>query len=189
MSDLVQRLQKIQKPEQPVLVDISHHTREELAKKTIQFGSTHVGRTFQHMWDLEQEWTVWFLKRYSKSTKLDHRLFVRFVELQVDLHETWGATVPLTSEKAQTQSNQVPAIVPKSPNPKSKAKSQAAPAASYPTQIPDFINNSPEQEEEFEFLQAEWEENEGLHHHPQPDQADVLSLQSRMLNLRMHCSR
>jgi len=183
MSDLVQRLQKVQRPEKPVLIDISHFTREELATKTIQFGSTHVGRSFQHMWDMEQEWVTWFLKRFSKSPKLDHRLFVRFVELQVQLFEDWGATVPLTSEKAQTQSKQVETTPPSSSMAMPKAKTQAAPAKGYVTKIPEFVNTSPDQEEEFEFLQAEWEANESIEQFNNSSQADVQSLQTRMLNL------
>lgn len=35
---------------------------------TIDVGNTHKGRTFQHMWELEQEWILWFVQHYGKSS-------------------------------------------------------------------------------------------------------------------------
>lgn len=180
MSDLALRLQKIQRPETPVLMDISHYKLADLAPMQIKFGSTHVGRSFQHMWDVEQEYITWFLKRYSNSTKLDHRLFVRFIELEIQRHEEWGATVAVTSEQAQTQSKQeTPTPAPKM-IPKAKAKSQAAGTRTN-QRVPAFIDMS--QEEEFEFLQAEWEASEAMSQVSAPADPDVQTLQNRMLNL------
>ena len=185
MSDLARRLQKIQRPEQPVLVDIDHYTKEELSEMKIKFGSTHVGRTFHHMWEVEQGWVKWFLERYSESTKLDHRLFVRYAEMQIKMYEEWGGTVPVLSEKAQTQSKQIKTLPTTKIAPKAKGKSKAAGAPSSSV-IPEFLMNDMSQEEEFEFLQAEREAE-----HPEqalnqvsvnPD-PEVQGLQTRMLNL------
>ena len=182
MSDLAQRLQKIQRPEKPVLVDINNYTREELSEMKIKFGSTHVGRTFSHMWEVEQGWVKWFLERYSESTKLDHRLFVRYAELQIKMYEEWGGTVPVISEKAQTQSKQIKAPPMFKTAPKAKAKSQAAGTSSN-TQIPEFLVNDMAQEEEFEFLQAEWEAEQAVKQVSADPDPEVQSLQTRMLNL------
>eukprot|EP00434_Breviolum_minutum_P005586 symbB.v1.2.004926.t1/scaffold281.1/size241006/7 len=180
MSDLALRLQKIQRREAAVLADISHHTLQELSEMKIKFGSTHVGRSFQHMWDVEQEYITWFLQRYSRSTKLDHRLFVRFVELQIQRYEDWGGTVPVTSERAQTQTKQISMTATPKMTPKAKSKSRAA-GSQHIEAVPAFLDMS--QEEEFEFLQDEWQATEILNRVNAPPDPEVQTLQNRMLNL------
>lgn len=157
----------------------------ELAAMKIKFGSTHVGRTYQHMWDAEQEYITWFLPRFGNSTKLDHRLFVRFIELQIETHENWGATVPVTAEKAQTESKQDALTANPKMVPKAKSKSKSRSSREH-DRVPAFLDMH--QEEEYEFWKAEWEamdavEQASAHPVSAPSDPEVQTLQNRMLNL------
>ena len=95
VMSLASRLQKIQEVKKPELPNIDHYTMEELGAMVIDFGNTHKGRSFQHMWEMEQEWVLWFVQHYSKSTKLNHRLVRKYIELKVELSETWNHKVPV----------------------------------------------------------------------------------------------
>lgn len=62
----------------------------------VDFGSTHVGRTYLEMWEGHQSWIRWFVQHYSKSTKRSHRLMIHFIQCKIERHELTGDKVPLT---------------------------------------------------------------------------------------------
>ena len=93
MSSLASRLSKIQEKVETPVQDIDHYSLEELASKQVDFGKTHVGKSFQHMWEHEQGWILWFTQHYAKSTNVKHRLVLKFVDLKVSEAENWNHKV------------------------------------------------------------------------------------------------
>lgn len=169
---LASRLSKIQVEVKPELSDIEHYTLEELGEMVVDFGSTHKGRSYRHMWELEQGWILWFTQHYSKSTKLSHRLMIKYIEKQVEMAENWNHQVPvypvMDKTKNMAKAKSMPATA--------KAKSPAAP--SYKPFKPDMMD-----EAEFDMLQ-EWELQQHLDGETMTTlQADVMTLQDRMANM------
>lgn len=182
VMSLANRLKKIQEIKKPDLPSIDHHTLEQLSVMTIDFGNTHKGRTYQHMWDMEQEWIVWFLQHYGKSSKLSHRLFCRFAEMQINMAENGNQRVPVYPTTNDRQSENISQAAPK---PKAKMSAQAK-SSRMPTYTqafdPHAFEMEPEQDE-LEMLQ-EWELEQHLDGQTVAViQADVLSLQDRMGNM------
>ena len=99
MSNLSQRLQKVQIPFLESQPDLSHLSLQDLMEKKISFGKAHHGKTFEEVWQNEQTWVSWFVNRFANSTKAEHVIFLKFVELKVERAEITGAAVPLTSQK------------------------------------------------------------------------------------------
>jgi len=129
MSSLAARLQQIQLPASEMRPDMTHLSLDQLRNQKITFGRTHTGRSFQHMWDNEQGWITWFVQRYSESTKAEHLIFLRYVELEVEHAELTGTQVPVINlkdiEKVMTTTNSqtVTLPTPRTQVPKAKAKS------------------------------------------------------------------
>ena len=153
MSSLAARLQQIQLPASEMRPDMTHLSLDQLRNQKITFGRTHTGRSFQHMWDNEQGWITWFVQRYSESTKAEHLIFLRYVELEVERAELTGTQVPVINlkdiEKAMTTSNSPTLPTPRTQVPKAKAKSM-------PMNLPEV--NAWEEEEDpelFEVIQSE----------------------------------
>ena len=129
MSNLSQRLQKVQIPFLESQPDLSHLSLQDLMEKKISFGKAHHGKTFEEVWQNEQTWVSWFVNRFANSTKAEHVIFLKFVELKVERAEITGAAVPLTSQKEVEKIlhvSQTPtASMSKGPIPKAKAKPMA----------------------------------------------------------------
>eukprot|EP00435_Cladocopium_sp_Y103_P033798 s1269_g8.t1 len=99
MSSLAQRLKNLQKPVEENKPDLSHLSLGQLRETKICFGQTHRGKSFLHMWQCEQGWITWFVQRFSQSTKAEHLIFLRYVELEIERTELSGERVPLTNQK------------------------------------------------------------------------------------------
>eukprot|EP00435_Cladocopium_sp_Y103_P039205 s1270_g10.t1 len=97
---LADRLAKVQQPEAVPEFEFNHLSTEELANYKIRFGKTHLGKTYQKMWDTEQPWIRWFAQRYHQSSKWEHRVFLEFVERKVERCELTGAKAPSGSAVA-----------------------------------------------------------------------------------------
>ncbi len=84
-------------------------TLAELKKETIAFGTAHKGKSFQQVFDQRQPWVDWFTSTYEKSTKVEHRKFIRFVELILE-EESKGNPYP----KAKAQVSKAKPVAPSS---------------------------------------------------------------------------
>eukprot|EP00435_Cladocopium_sp_Y103_P013529 s1772_g3.t1 len=138
-------LQKIQTPSVEARPDLSHLSMQDLMEQKISFGKTHQGRTFQEVWDHEQSWVSWFVQRFANSTKAEHVIFLKFVELKIERAELTGTPVPLTNksevEKTMTlgqTSGQV------SHAGKAKAKAKTAMQIPVETSVWDLDEEDPE---------------------------------------------
>ena len=96
MPSLLDRLKKIQEPVNDQPEDLPGYSLQQLEEMVVDFGSTHVGRTYLEMWEGHQSWIRWFVQHYSKSTKRSHRLMIHFIQAKIERHELTGAKVPLT---------------------------------------------------------------------------------------------
>ena len=121
MSDWTQRLAKAQASlPQETPEEIDHLTVEELKMEVMSFGKTHVGRTYEEVWNSSPEWTQWFLQHYQKSGKLAHRKMIRYIKLKIESMEE----DPIQGHQAPVmQSHAAPKTMPLRP----KAKAQPNP--------------------------------------------------------------
>ena len=88
MSDWTQRLAKVQASlPQETPEEIDHLSIEELKLEVMTFGKTHLGRTYEDVWNSSPEWTQWFLQHYQKSSKLAHRKMIRYIKLKIEAME------------------------------------------------------------------------------------------------------
>jgi len=94
MSSLSQRLREMQTPIDVEVADLSHLTLEALAHETMTFGQKHAGHLFSEA-RKDQEWVSFMVNRCGASTKLEHRPFLRFVELKVAQHESQQMPMPV----------------------------------------------------------------------------------------------
>lgn len=124
---LSQRLKQMQQVDNSELSDLSHLPLADLHQEKVNFGQKYPGVTFQEAWK-DQEWIQFVASRFSTSTKLAHRMLIRYIELQVDWHEVNNAAIPrvppVESRTSTTGlSRQMPVF------PRLQAKSKAAPKA------------------------------------------------------------
>ena len=99
MTSLAQRLLNVQKPAEESHPDISHLSLGQLREQKIAFGKAHQGKTFNQMWKEEQGWVTWFVQRFAQSTKAEHRIFLRYVELEIERAELSGDQVPVRNQQ------------------------------------------------------------------------------------------
>jgi hypothetical protein len=81
------RLKGIQSKAEPSPNDLAHLTLQDLENETVDFGRKNCGRSYQEIWNSDQEWVTFMVDRYGKSHNLSHRKFLRYVELMVQHHE------------------------------------------------------------------------------------------------------
>lgn len=118
MSDWTQRLQRLQAEQPPPEVpSIDHLSLDMLKVETVKFGKTHQGKTYEEVWSTDPSWTKWFLTHYQKSTNLEHRKVIRYLQMKIE-----------EAEKATTGVSQMPVM----PRPKAAPKSLAATAKMRP---------------------------------------------------------
>ena len=84
----------MQTPIDVEVADLSHLTLEALAHETVTFGQKHAGHLFSEA-RKDQEWVSFMVNRCGASTKLEHRPFLRFVELKVAQHESQQMPIPV----------------------------------------------------------------------------------------------
>ena len=122
---LVERLQKIQVVGMESLADFPKYSIEEMDEMKVDFGTKHLGRRYLDVWTGDQSWILWFLKHYSQSIKMSHRILVYYIECKIERAEMEGGQVlvtePVPAVKAST------AGLGKSFHAQSKAKAKAAP--------------------------------------------------------------
>ena len=188
-DSLAARLAKVQVKVEVPLPDITKYELSELENMTVQFGTTHVGKKFSTMWKEEQGWISWFVPRYNKSEKMDHRLMIRYIDLKVQEAENWNHKVPVTPSPKDVMKNK--------PMPKSlmQSKSKAKPGnKGYQMSMEDMDKETREEIEEIE--RAQWEaletgEDWDLHEMLRAGEptrqdcleADVQCLQTRLLSM------
>ena len=69
----------------------------------VTFGQKHAGHLFSEAWK-DQEWVSFMVNRYGSSTKMEHRRFLRYVELKVAQHETHQRPIPVIPQDSQPMS-------------------------------------------------------------------------------------
>ena len=138
LSAQLLRLQKQQKEEEDH-VEIDEMTLADLKTQVIMFGKTKMGCKFPEAF-ADTQWTRFVVSKFESSTKKEHRMYVRYVQLRLDkmekeelspedryyLHQT---PVEPTSSKTTETKGPMTAL-------KSKAKPKAY-SAPVPTYAPD----------------------------------------------------
>ena len=142
---------------------------EELSSQVITFGKTHRGRTYHDMWEQESKYCQWFLSTYEKSTKIERRRFIHFLEMKIERAEL-ELSLPDTAPKSSEDQGPI------HPRAKVKAKSKML-AKSRPSIQPQDIIDLQEEEDPWTNL----EDMESTV--PEAVYSDVASLQSRMLTM------
>ena len=84
-----QSLQRVQADlATPAGESIDHFTLEDLKVEIITFGKTHVGQTYEQVWESSPEWIKWFLEHFSNSSKMAHRKVIRYIRMKIEEMET-----------------------------------------------------------------------------------------------------
>jgi len=96
----------------------------EMAETRVTFGRTHVGKTYEELWNQEKGWIKWFCKTYQDSTKEEHRKLLIYVEGKVECLELEHELPTLETPTVQQ------GIV----RPRSKAMPKAKSASTPPTE-------------------------------------------------------
>lgn len=118
------------------MYDLSH------LEDMIQFGRTHLRKTFNQMWLEERHWVIWFAQRYTTWNKLDHRLVGQVLRFEgVAEAENWNRKVTSASRP-----------MPRWQRPRPKAKSQAGSSGNCQETPALHLNK----------IDQKWEEMEGL---------------------------
>ena len=73
----------------------------EMAETRVTFGKTHVGKTYEELWNQEKGWIKWFCKTYQDSTKEEHRKLLIYVEKKVERLELEHELPTLTEPTVQ----------------------------------------------------------------------------------------
>lgn len=167
LADRLQLLVKKDKEEDDTMTkeEIMQLSFEELKHQKINFGKTHVGRTYLDMLT-EPKYLTWFSRYYKDSQNVKHFKFLRFLQLHVEHQEVAKSS---TSAKSA---------------PKSKAKVNPYVAESLPymeeLRVPDG-HPMPQEEEEF----PSWE----AIHLDEANHVEMQELKDRMSNLEMMLSQ
>lgn len=129
MSDLLSRLRRAQVPQEAFTVPIEQWDLSMLRQERIAFGTKHYNKTFEQVWHQDQQWVIFIIQRYSNSEKVEHKKFIRFVELM--LNEVEGNR----SQRPVLPRANLPTMAAQS---KAAAKAKAAAGSPYPGQpLPD----------------------------------------------------
>lgn len=168
---LINRLKSVQVPDKSPVEDMNKYSMAQLEEMTVEFGTTHKGKSFIEVWTHNQSWIKWFVEHYHNSAKPEHLKMLRFIELKVERLEMEGATIPLTDGKP----------VDKPENPKMLKAQSKMPAKAKSVAAPPMMTPSMSEETE------PWEEVDVMQHimekEHQETREEVQVLQSRMLNI------
>lgn len=172
---LSKRLKDLQQQDSGDLKDISHLSLTDLQDQKVQFGQKHLGRPFHQVWEEDQEWIAFIASKYAESTKMQHRLLIRYITLKVEQHEQSQAPIRVAPPpESQVVPSQLPVGLRSAPKVKAKPKAANRVPYSETVHLPDM-----EAEEE------EW--NLGTYQHgfmeTHPMSADMMAMQNRMLHL------
>eukprot|EP00434_Breviolum_minutum_P025492 symbB.v1.2.022525.t1/scaffold1944.1/size145740/2 len=112
LADQLQLLIKKDKGEEDsmTIAQVMELSFEELKLHTIDFGKTHVGRTYLDMLT-EPKYLTWFSRSYKDSQNVKHVKFLRFLQLHVEHMEVAKASTTAKSAakpKAQGKSKSYP---------------------------------------------------------------------------------
>ncbi|CAL1140205.1 unnamed protein product [Cladocopium goreaui] len=124
------RLKGIQSKAEPSPNDVAHLTLQDLENETVDFGKKNCGRSYQEIWNTDQEWVTFMVDRYGKSHNPSHRKFIRFMELMVQHHEENQMPVVVHQGQGYVGSSghaDGPSSAKTMAKPKTKAKVGAAP--------------------------------------------------------------
>jgi hypothetical protein len=73
----------------------------EMAETRVTFGRSHVGKTYEEMWNHEKGWIKWFCKTYQDSSKEEHRKLLIYVDRKVERIEMEHELPPLANPTVQ----------------------------------------------------------------------------------------
>ena len=171
MSSLSQRLRQLQIPSAAAdNTQLDHLTLEELQGETVAFGQKHAGQSFEETWK-DQEWIHFMLSRYQNSQKMEHRRFLKYVELKIESLEKDQPVIP------RPQAGGV-----------GRAKAKAKPVARPQVETTDISSMAGESVWDFEPEMFE-PATTGTPYHPEVLAEDMNAIQQRMLNMETAVSR
>ena len=151
MADWIQRLNRVQSKQMPIMGEsVEHLSLEELKTSVMTFGKAHLGKEFETIWSEDPSWVKWFLNHYKSSGKTEHKKMIRFIQLRIE------------EEENRDQITQAPCATSKSkalPKSLAKAKSQPEPPMIWQMvegpEMEELIYEPPWQESEMKEVQSE----------------------------------
>ena len=88
MGDWSKRLQRLQADlPKPEVESLEHLTLDVLKQEKISFGKTHMGSSYEEVWETSPGWIRWFLQHYEQSASIEHQKVIRFIKLKIESME------------------------------------------------------------------------------------------------------
>ena len=89
MSSLAERFaaMQISQSKETQDLDLQKLSYDQLKEMPIRFGSAKTGQSFLTVVKEDPKYCTWFLRQYGNSQKLEHREFLRFLELWTERQE------------------------------------------------------------------------------------------------------
>ena len=136
---LSQRLQQASRLE--ANTEIQHMTLEQLSETTVTFGTKHMNRTYQQVWETDQPWINYMVTRFQSSQKRDHMMLMRFVDLklqEVEQNQTQMPVMPSTHQVQGSLGQQAKMKAKPRPKAKSYSMANASLTGDTPPEVPIF---------------------------------------------------
>ena len=113
---------QLQAPSEDPLPALPVMSLEQMELQVVNFGQAHRGKTYATVWNTDQSWVTWFASKYHKSTKMEHRMMMRYIQCKLDRAELQGERIPMSQSSSQVPPlHATPKIYPSAA--KAKAKS------------------------------------------------------------------
>eukprot|EP00435_Cladocopium_sp_Y103_P035554 s274_g9.t1 len=82
MASLAERFQAV--TNQKTKIGFQQMSFEQLANQRISFGEAKINQKFQDVVEQDPKYTAWFVKKYEKSEKQAHQMFLHFINLYTE---------------------------------------------------------------------------------------------------------
>ena len=91
----------------------------EMCNCKIDFGKAHAGKSYLTAWHMEPTWVRWIVKTYESSEKPEHRRFLKFVEMMIEMEEKGMTPTSIEQHELQAPIGPTPSMM--------RAKAKAMP--------------------------------------------------------------
>ena len=82
------------------LAEFKELSLDDVCNQKADFGKAHLGKNYLSVWHQAPSWVGWMVKTYEGSQKIEHRKFLVFVEMMVQMEE--NRVTPTSNEACST---------------------------------------------------------------------------------------
>lgn len=183
MSSLSNRLKQMQQVDMSTLSDLSHLRLGDFEEGVVGFGK-YMTASYQEAWQ-DQEWISFVVSRFANSTKETHRRLIRYVELQLEWHESHQTpimTSPGVSRQPTGLSHPVTNMSRLGSLPKAKPKAAAGRSTATSIAVP-VTTHLPDMESDWDELDSVTYHHGSMNPTPLSQDPNFQEMRERLLNM------